>query len=247
MTPTRRLRAATIALVVCRLAFHSGPALATCGGGGGGGVGGAKAGGTPPTETAAYRAPWKVLPESDAGPDGPLGVLWFPATDAEAKESDLLTSRTLSVLSARCVSLAIVPPERLALRETYEIPSSGSSIVLVNERNEVIARVVPSGPTVPIGPVETMVQAEVDKRENEAKAALATANEKIKQKDLETATALLTKVWDQRCMFPEAAKKAAKALKKIGHPVNVGTLLGGKDPAFLAMTATANRDAAARR
>lgn len=247
MTPTRRLRTATIALVVCRLAFHSGPALGTCGDGGEGGVGGAKAGGTPPTETAAYPAPWKVLPESDSGPDGPLGVLWFPATDAEARESGLLTSKTLSVLSARCVSMSIVPPERLALRETYEIPLSGTSVLLVDDRNNVIASVAPSGPTLPIGSVEAMVQAEFDRRENEVNAALATADEKIKQKDVEAATPLLTKVWDQRCMFPEAAKKAAKALKKIGHPVNVGTLLGGNDPAFLAMTATANRNAAARR
>lgn len=227
MTPTRRFKAATIALVVCRLAFHSGPVLATCGDGGGGGVGGEKSGGTPPTETEAYHAPWKVLPADDFGPGGPLGVLWFPGTDAEAKESDLLTSKALSILSTRCVSLTIVPPERVALRETFEIPLSGSSVVLVDERNDVVARVVPSGPTAAVGAVETMVQTEIDRRENESKAALATANEKIKQKDLETATAMLTKLWDQRCVVPDVAKKAAKALKKIGHPVDVGNLSGG--------------------
>jgi len=223
MTPTRHFKAATVALVACCLVFNSGPLLATCGGGGGGGVGGARAGGTPPTETQAYHVPWKALGPDEAGPGGPLGVLWFPASAAEAKESDLLTSRTLSVLSARCVTMAIVAPDDVRLRTDFEIPA-GSGVVLVDERNEVIARVVPSGPTILAGPVEKMVQAELDRREGEAKAALEAANEKIKQKDLDAATALLTPIWDQRCVVPDVAKKAAKALKKIGHPVEVGDL-----------------------
>lgn len=224
MTPTRHLKTATVALVVSCLVFNAGPSLATCGGGGGGGVGGAKAGGTPLTETKAYHVPWKVLGPDEVGPGGPLGVLWFPSSAAEAKDSPLLTSRTLSVLSARCVSLAIVTPTNLPVRSKYEVPEPGSDVVLVNERNDVLARVVPSVTPPSAGPVEQMVQTELDRRENEAKAALEAANEKIKQKDLDGATALLTQIWEQRCVVPDVARKAAKTLKKIGHPVEVGDL-----------------------
>jgi len=238
MTPTRRFKAATIALIVSSLVFHSTPLLATCGGGGGGGVGGARAGGSPPTETQAYHVPWKVLSPDEAGPGGPLEVLWFPASAAEAKESGLLTSRTLSVLSARCVIMAIVAPDDVRLRSRYEIPQHGSGVVLVDGHDDMIAIVVPSGPTILVGPVEKMVEAELDRRENAAKSALDAANEKIKQNDLEAAKALLTPIWDQRCVVPDVAKKAAKALKKIGHPVEVGDLLNwdGRLPDLSAAT-----------
>jgi tetratricopeptide (TPR) repeat protein len=33
---------------------------------------------------------------------------------------------------------------------------------------------------------------------------------------------MLTEIWEQHCLVPDVAKKAAKALKKIGHPVEVG-------------------------
>ena len=224
MTPTRRFKAATIALVVSCLVFDSGPALATCGGGGGGGVGGARAGGSPPTETQAYHVPWTVVGPSEVVPGGALGVFWFPASAAEAKESSLLTSRTLSVLSARCVALAIVTPDNTAVRTKYGIPELGAGVVLVDEAAAVIGRVAPEGKPISAGPVEKILEAELDKREDAAKVALEAANEKIKEKDLDAATAMLTQIWDQHCLVPDVAKKAAKTLKKIGHPVEVGDL-----------------------
>ena len=225
MSPIRHFKAATVALVASCLVFHSGPTLATCGGGGGGGVGGAKAGGTPPTETQAYHVPWKVLASDEDTPGGLLTLLWFPATAAEAKDSSLLTSRTLSVASARCVGMAIVTPDNVRARSKYEIPAKSSAAVLLGATDDVIALFVPSGPTMTAGPVEKLVQAELDRHENEAKAALEAANEKIRQKDIDGALPLLTSIWDQRCVVPDVAKKAAKALKKIGHPVEVGDLL----------------------
>ncbi len=230
MSPIRRFKAATVALVVSCLVSSSGRTLATSGGEGGDGVGGAKAGEAPPTEVQTSLVPWKVLSPDESGPGGPLGLLWFPASAAEAKESSLVTSRALSVLSARCVTMAIVAADDVRLRSKYELPQQSSGVLLVDERDEVIAVVVPSGPAILVGPVETMVQAELDRRENEAKAALETANERIKQKDLEGATTVLRSIWEQRCVVPDVAKKAAKALKKIGQPVEVGDL-GNRDGA----------------
>ena len=134
MTPTRFSKAATIALVVSSLVFDSVPTLATCGGGGGGGTGGARVGGSSPTETQTYHVPWTVVGPTEVVPGGALGVFWFPASATEAKESSLLTSRTLSVLSARCVALAIVSPDNTSVRTKYEIPALGSGAVLVDEQ-----------------------------------------------------------------------------------------------------------------
>ncbi len=67
MTPTRLSKTAMIALIVAALCADSTPNLATCGGGG---VGGAR-------------------------PGGALGVYWFPASAAEDRASNLMTSRTL--------------------------------------------------------------------------------------------------------------------------------------------------------
>jgi tetratricopeptide (TPR) repeat protein len=226
MTPTRISKAATIALVVSSLVFDSVPTLATCGGGGGGGVGGARVGGSTPTETEAYHVPWTVVGPSEIVPGGALAVYWFPSSAAEAKESSLLTSRTLAVLSARCVSLAIVTPDNSSVRSKYEIPDLGSGVVLVDDASAVIGRVAPDGSPVEARPVEKLLQAELDKREDAAKATLEAANEKIKQKDLDAATAMLTQIWEQHCVVPDVAKKAAKTLKKLGHPVEVGELQG---------------------
>lgn len=238
MTPTRPSKAATIALVASCLVFNSGPALATCGGGGGGGVGGAKVGGSAPTETQAYHVPWRNLPRDDSGPGGPIGLLWFPASVEETEVSSLLTSRKLALQSARCVNMVIVDLDNLSRRKRFDIPVPGAGVVLVDERNEVLARVVHSGTPIAAEPVERMVQAELDRREDSAKAALDAANQKIKQKDFEGANTILQRIWAQRCVVPDVAKKAAKALKKIGHPVEVGDLGGwdGRMPDLSAAT-----------
>lgn len=223
MTPTRAAKSATIALLAGALALNSVPTFATCGGGGGGGVGGARAGGSSAmTETEAYRVPWTVVGSTDVLPGGSLGVYWFPASAAEAKASSLLTSRTLAVLSARCVSLALVTPDNVAARKKYNLADAGSGVVLVDGDAAEIGRVAPGDSGIAAGPVEKMLEAEIDKREDAAKAALDQANGKVKQKDDDSATAMLTQIWQQHCLLPDVAKKAAKSLKKLGHPVEVG-------------------------
>jgi tetratricopeptide (TPR) repeat protein len=163
-----------------------------------------------------------VVGPSEVVPGGALGVFWFPASAAEAKASSLLTSRTLAVLSSRCVALAIVTPDNASVREKYRIPEVGSGVVLVDANAAEIGRVEPDGKPIAAGPVEKILTAELDKREDAAKSALEVANAKIKENDVDAATAMLTEIWEQHCLVPDVAKKAAKALKKIGHPVEVG-------------------------
>lgn len=229
MTPTRLRQSATIALVASALCLNPMPALATCGGGGGGGMGGARAGGagTGPTETEAYRVPWTIVGPAEILPGGALGVYWFPSSAAEAKASSLLTSRTLAVVSARCVALALVTPDNFEMRGKYKIPEVGSGAVIVDGDTVEIGRVDAEGKPLSSSPVEKLILAELDKREDVAKSTLEQANEKIKQNDLDGATAMLNQIWDQHCVVPDIAKKAAKALKKLGHPVDTGDAANG--------------------
>jgi tetratricopeptide (TPR) repeat protein len=222
MKPMHPWKSATIALIAASLALNPVPTQATCGGGGGGGVGGARVGGSTPTETEAYRVPWTVVGPTEVVPGGALGVFWFPTSRAEAQASSLLTSRTLSVLSSRCVALAIVTPDNAAVRQKYGIPEVGSGVVLVDGNATEIARVEPDGKPIGAGPVEKLLDAELDKREDAAKASLEQANAKIKENDVDAATTMLNDIWQQHCLMPDVAKKAAKALKKIGRPVEVG-------------------------
>jgi tetratricopeptide (TPR) repeat protein len=238
MKPTRPWKFATIAWIVVSFGLDPVPSFATCGGGGGGGTGGARIGGSGPTESQAYHVPWIVVGPSDVVPGGALGVFWFPASAAEAKASSLLTSRTLAALSARCVALAIVTPDNASVRQKYGIPEVGSGAVLVDENAAEIGRVEADGKPIGAGPVEKILTAELDKREDRAKSTLDLANEKIKANDVDAATAMLTGIWEQHCLVPDVAKKAAKALKKIGHPVEVGAaaIPDGRSPDLSAVT-----------
>ena len=202
-------KAATISLLAWCLVLGGNPALAASGGRSAGGGG-----------ASADRVPWMVLGPDEAGPGGPLGVLWFPLSDAETKESGLLTSAKLGAQSTRCVGMVIVAPENRKVRAEFEIAEPGTGVVLVDRNNEVAARIVYGGSPIEVGHVERMVEAELDRRERDATVALEAANQKINEKDIDGAEALLTWIWRERCVVPDHAKKAAKALKKIGRPVD---------------------------
>ena len=98
------------------------PLAATCGGGGGGGVGGINpsAGSSP---TATYHVPWTVVRPGQPAPSGDgLILYWFPTSPEEARASALQSSRNLTLWSARCVAMTIVPSDHQQLRERYAAP-----------------------------------------------------------------------------------------------------------------------------
>jgi hypothetical protein len=228
MSATRITKSATIALLAASLCLYPLPASATCGGGGGGGIGGARAGGSSPTPTESYRVPWKIVGPADIPPGGALAVYWFPTSGAEAKESDLLTSRTLTMLSARCVSMVLITPDNVATRTKYGLGELGAAAILVDGDSTALGKIAPEGKPVTAGPVEALVSAEVDKREDAGQEQPRSRpgqdqGERRRRRDDDADADL-----GQHCLVPDVAKKAAKALKKIGHPVDVGELGGGK-------------------
>jgi tetratricopeptide (TPR) repeat protein len=230
-----RLRNVGVGLVSMSLLVS--PLGATCGGGGGGGVGGVSAG-TGSPEPTTYQAPWVVVrPGVEIATPG-LVLYWFPTSPEEARASALQTSRSLTLWSARCVFLAIVPGDYQELRARYTAPATSPSAVLaLGADGSEVAR-LGGGEKLPPGDVEKLVGSELKRREKANDSRLAAAKAKEKS-DAAAATALYQEVWSERCLDPGAGKKAAKALKKLGHPVadQEAARLGDKLPVLVGRVA----------
>ncbi len=213
----------SLAGALCLLVL-SAPLGATCGGGGGGGMGGASpdGGGGPVT----YFVGWKVL---EAGHDKPadaqLLLYWFPTSPAEVKASPLVTSRGLSLASERCVAPLIVPTDNAALRDAHHAPADQPVLVLADLDGTEVARIASDGGKFDVRGVEKTVKSELDKREDATESALKAAEKQADAGDKPGAIAAYQKVWASRCLFPSYGKKAAKALKKLGAPVQDAELL----------------------
>jgi tetratricopeptide (TPR) repeat protein len=241
------------------LLLPAAPVLATCGGGGGGGVGGVPRGGgggsfrLPPENQGIYQVPWKVLLPGNPPPPGLLVLYWFPASPKEQRSSDLLDSRPLTLAAARCVGLAAVSGDHAELREKYKVAADVSTAVLVlaaPPANAVAAAdsATPANPTdatelarvqggkegqpVARGEVERMLKEGMKRQEKAAGEQLDAAEARADHGDKDGAVALYTQIWGQRCIAEGPAKKAAKALKKLGHPVpdERSQALPGPDP-----------------
>src|SRR5581483_9575881 len=75
-----------------------------------------------------------------------------------------------------------------------------------------------------VGDVEKLVQTEVKKREDALNQKLKDAKQAAKTGEKEAAIPALRSVADEKCMFPDKARDAAKELKKLGV-TDVGEIL----------------------
>jgi tetratricopeptide (TPR) repeat protein len=248
-------RSRTLCILALLLALAAPPLTATCGGGGGGGMGGVRGGGggmpgrgasgfsTSNLSPATYNVPWNVLHQGEeppppiAAPGGApvdnLVLYWFPTTAQEAKQSDLQVSRELTLVTARCVTLAIVTSDNADLRSRFPaLPAnsgggpkpasaSGPYVVLTDASGHELGRVnAESAARLKPSLVEKLVNGELKSREGGLDRDLQSAREREKQGDVEGAATLYQRVWAARCLVPgKLPKKAAEALKKLGRPV----------------------------
>jgi tetratricopeptide (TPR) repeat protein len=238
-----------LSILALALALGAPPLAATCGGGGGGGMGGIRSGAgsttgtlsggpnhggfdTSPGHSQSYNAPWNVLHSGEEAPPpiaAPAGapvdnlvLYWFPASPQEAKKSELQSSRDLTVATARCVTLALVATDNADLRAHFTNTGSGSYVVLADAAGKEIARATadPSG-KLKASQVEKLVDGELKSREAALDRALDEAHAKESHGDAAAATALYEQIWGARCLVPgKLPKRAAEALKKLGHPVD---------------------------
>ena len=96
-------RAVAVALLAM---FFVQSTFATCGGGGGGGGGGVSGSSSGGPSAPVYPVPWKIRKATDAPATG-LVLYWFPASEAELKNSSLRQSRILSLYASQCVSMEV--------------------------------------------------------------------------------------------------------------------------------------------
>ena len=212
------------------------PLTATCGGGGGGGMGGMRRGATTGGTTstaggfdrdvpgplgAIYQVPWNVVhngeqaPAPIAAPAGApadnLVVYWFPTSPQEAKASELQASRELTLLTARCVTLALVASDNAELRGRFP-GGKGPYVVLAEPGGKELGRIAAdSGPHLKASQVEKLVSGELKGREAALDRQIDAARDKEKHGDVDGAAALYQQVWSARCLVPgRIPKKAAE-------------------------------------
>ena len=233
------MRTLALGLALLALLALAPPLRATCGGGGGGGIGG-----VPPRggsfdaprgkldDLAAYQVPWKTLGPGDPAPAGILVLYWFPVSKQEEQAADLQSSRQLTQAAARCVGLSLVGLDNTALREKYGVKGDLSLAILATAADGTeVGRVQGKyGRPVDRGEVERLVSDGIKRREKVADERLDAARAKENGGDKDGAAALYTQVWDERCLATGPARKAAKALKKLGRPVPDAVSLETPEP-----------------
>lgn len=223
------MRRSVASLALLSMLLSLSPAAATCGGGGGGGLGGVSSGDLAPE---VYRVPWKVLEPAAAPAPGPSGlsVLWFPVSRDEARSSQLLESRYLTVSIAPCLSFWIVPADGAALRAKHGVAASEPVALLVDADGVELARAAAEKGELRLGALERLLRGELDRRRAVVEARLDEAAAREKAGEVEAAVGLYQEIYAQRCLFPGSARKAQKALKRLGRPVGEeGAAVGAAD------------------
>jgi tetratricopeptide (TPR) repeat protein len=186
---------------------------ATCGGGGGGGMGGMSSGAAPSEQV--YRVPWRVINPQDAPVTSGLVLYWLPTGAEEVKKSSLLNSRTLSLYASQCVTMAVLDsttPLGKKLVGGDKLPVA----VLATPDGSPVATAENQNGYLKVDQVEKLVETEMKKRESAIKEKMDDAKDKAKSGDSQTAIQEYRAVLEQKCLFPNKAKDAAKNLKKLG-------------------------------
>jgi tetratricopeptide (TPR) repeat protein len=216
-------------LSLCLLTvFLTSQVWATCGGGGGGGMGGMGGG----SSQQVYTVPWKLVKPAETPKEGLL-VYWFPASQKELEASSLRESRTLSMYATQCVTMGIVDASTEFGHKF--VPDGKLPVAVVAQPDgTVVGKLESSNGKLKVGDLEKLLDSEMKKRESALKEKLEDAKAKAKAGNNDVAIQELKTVVEQKCLFPNRAKDAAKELKKLG--VSVAEIPAGPnfDPAVSA-------------
>jgi hypothetical protein len=158
--------------------------------------------------------PWKVLEPGVSPAAALLTVYWIPSSPDELRKSDLVTSRTLAMVAARCVNMQVIRADDLERIEKLGV-AGHLPLALILDGDGEIARVGNNGGTLRLSDVENMVRLAVDRRELACDALLDAAKQKIAAGERPAAIDMYRKVFDQRCAFPRQGREAQRALKRM--------------------------------
>lgn len=214
MKTTLEFRPVIAALLIAWLLGF--PVYATCGGGGGGGLGGIATGGT---AEAVYFVPWAFVAELPPEPLGDLTVYWFPTGPDNAQSSPMRSSRNLTNWSGQCVGVGLVPDSATLVRTKYGVSADEPMAIVVDREGEEIGRIGAEKGRLNVLQVERLVSGELSERSRSLKEQLKEAKQLEKAGDADGAADLYGRIATEGCLFPGLAKKAGKALEKMGRPV----------------------------
>ncbi len=198
------------------------PVWATCGGGGGGGGGGMSGSGSGGNNTVVYHVPWKIRDDKLPAVRSGLVLYWFPASADEIKKSSLRESRDLSLYAGQCVAMELAD-SRLANFNTLVGESKLPVAVLANPDGTSVSKLENKNGRLDVKDVEKLVGTEVKSRKTTLEANMKDGKAKAAAGDNGAAIKAFQSVLEQRCMFADKAKEAAKELKKLGVE-NIGEM-----------------------
>jgi tetratricopeptide (TPR) repeat protein len=140
--------------------------------------------------------------------------------------SQLLDSRYLTVSFAPCGGLWLVPSDGAALRAKYAAVDGRPIAVLAGADGAELARAEGEKGSLRISAVEKLVKSEVEKRRGAVEGKLDAAAAKQKAGEVEAAKALYQEIYAERCLLPGSARKAQRALKKMGVELDEAAEVG---------------------
>ncbi|HEV2905441.1 MAG TPA: hypothetical protein VGW32_10345, partial [Pyrinomonadaceae bacterium] len=190
-------RAVAVALLAM---FFAQSTFATCGGGGGGGGGGVSGSSSGPS-APVYVVPWKVGKATDA-PAAGLVLYWFPASEAEVKNSSLRQSRILSLYAAQCVSMEVSDGVSTPHADKLIGQSTRPIAALAKPDGTLVGKVENTGGKLKVADVEKLVDGEMKERESGISAQMKEAAGKATAGDKDGAIAMYKAVLEQKCLFP---------------------------------------------
>ena len=162
--------------------------------------------------------PWKLVKPEDPPITQGLVVYWFPSSQAELEKSSLRFSRSLSVYAQQCVTMGITDYHN-SIGQKFVTGAKPPVAVLAQPDGKLIGKAENKDGFLKVDQVEKLVETEMKAREEGVKRQMDAAKEKAKSGDSQSAIQLYRAVYDQKCMFPNKAKDAAKELKKLGVTV----------------------------
>ncbi|HYO79660.1 MAG TPA: hypothetical protein VE010_24560, partial [Thermoanaerobaculia bacterium] len=121
----------------------------------------------------------------------------------------------LTLFSSRCVAMRVVRFNDSSRLTSLEVGADVPAAVLTDRDGNILGRVGNEDGELPVGEVEELVAAELERREGDAETMLYRARDYADEGDPEAAMTLYQRVWDGRCVWPRQARDAKRALKKL--------------------------------
>ena len=168
-----------------------------------------------PSDEQVYRVPWKLAKPDDAPITAGLILYWFPKDANEVRVSSMLFSRTLSLYSAQCVTMALADAGT-AIGQKFANGDSLPVAVLAEPNGTIIGKAENKKGRLSVDTAEKLLETEMKRRESALKEQMESAKAKAKAGEKDAAIAEFRSLLDHKCLFPNVAKNATKELKKLG-------------------------------